>query len=137
MIVTKSILQQYFLKWRSQYFGFSLPIPKFVLTKKFKNVARFECMVNTYNKSTSDETIYFSTEYDYTEKQLDELMCHEMIHYKLCYDGTDPKCSHGMHFMNMAKDINRKFSLNIGEFVHGLNKKENYSKFHYFLSFLE
>lgn len=137
MIVTKGILLARFLKWRDLYFSDFLDIPKFVLTKNFRHVARFECILNGCDDSISDETIFFSTEYDYTDKQLDELMCHEMIHYYLCKAMIDTKCSHGFFFMNLAREINEKFLLNIDEYVYGLTKKDGYSRFHYFFSFLE
>lgn len=137
MIVTKGILLERFLKWRDLYFSDFLDVPRFVLTKNFMHVARFECTLNFCDGSICDETIYFSTEYDYTDKQLDELMCHEMIHYYLCKARIDQKCSHGIFFMNMAKEINKRFLLNIGEYANGLVKREGYSKIRHFFSFLE
>lgn len=138
MVVNKKILLEYFLKWRDLYFTDFLPVPKFVLTNHFNKIARFECILDPYNNnSMSDETIFFSKQFDYTEKQLDELMCHEMIHYYLCKSKIDLKCSHGECFMKMANIINEKFNLNIGEYVYGLSKKKGYSKFHNFFSFLD
>lgn len=136
MIVTKDILLQFFLKWRDLYFTNYLDVPIFVITKTFKRVARFECTLN-YDGSISDETIYFSNQFDYTERELNELMAHEMIHYYLCKSGMDRKCSHGKHFLTMANDINEKYLMNVEKYVYGLTKRKDYSKIRSILSFLE
>ena len=83
MLVNEQILTEYFLKWCDLNFGYKLTLPKFKFTNNFKYVARFECNVDS-NNDISDETIFFSRQYDYTDHDLDNLMVHEMIHYYLC-----------------------------------------------------
>jgi len=136
MLVDELILTQYFLKWRSNYFGFDLPIPKFKLTNNFNIVARFECNLDC-NNDMYDETIYFSRQYDYSGYDLDNLMVHEMIHYYLCMHKIDLRCTHGKSFKNMAKQINERFHLRVSKYVDGLTLRSDYSRVRKFFSFLE
>ena len=136
MLVNEQILTEYFLKWRDLYFGYKLTLPKFKFTNNFKYVARFECNVDS-NNDISDETIFFSRQYDYTDHDLDNLMVHEMIHYYLCKIKVDMKCSHDQCFLNMAKLINEKFHLNVSAYVYGLKFRPDYSRIRWFFSFLE
>jgi predicted SprT family Zn-dependent metalloprotease len=51
--------------------------------------------------------------YDFTPKQFEDILVHEMIHYYLAYFGIDKSCSHGREFKKMAKRLNQAYGLNI------------------------
>jgi len=51
--------------------------------------------------------------FDFTPKQFEDILIHEMIHYNLTYFGLDKSCSHGRKFKQMAKLLNETYGLNI------------------------
>ena len=55
--------------------------------------------------------------YDFTPKQFEDILVHEMIHYYLAYFGLDKSCSHGCEFKKMAKRLNETYDLNITKYL--------------------
>ena len=55
--------------------------------------------------------------YDFTQKQFEDILVHEMIHYYLAYFGEDTNCTHGKKFKKMAEDLNRKYGLHVTPYL--------------------
>ena len=51
--------------------------------------------------------------YDFTPKQFEDILVHEMIHYYLAYFGLDKRCRHGREFKKMANRLNQTYGLNV------------------------
>lgn len=109
--VTENELIQRFIHYCDLYFDNSLPLPEFRLVDRYRTVGYFSCRYDKYG--CYNPVIEVSSAYDYTEKQLDEIIVHEMIHFKLAFDGVDMKVSHGKAFMDMARKISAKSGLDI------------------------
>ena len=135
MIITNLLMTETFLTWCDLYFGDELLLPRFEVTKWYNRLGRVEIPSNDINNTT----IFMSGEYDYTQRQLDSIMVHEMIHYYLYVTGRDTRCSHGKEFMKMANEINSKFGLEVKKYVDLRNYtlRKDYSKIRKFFSFLE
>lgn len=112
ILLNEKMLEQLFRECNREYFGHSLPMPKFVITDDLYYCGKFSCMLDS-NDLTFDEEIQISDAFEYTESSLRDVMVHEMIHYHLVFEGVDLKCSHGKQFKKMAKEFNALYGLNI------------------------
>ena len=111
--LTTNLLFLKFIDLNEKYFNNELPIPKFQTIHSYKKVGHFSC---SYDKNgLFNEKIEVSDFYDYTEWQLEMVLLHEMIHYKLAYDGLDMRASHGKEFVNLASDLSRRSGLDINK----------------------
>ena len=103
-----------FDKCNKAYFEGKLPIPQFDLLHSYLLCGYFEYTKGGwFDKTLYDPTISITDYYDFTEKQFQDILCHELIHYYLAYFGIDRGCHHGKEFKKMANRLNRKYGLNI------------------------
>ena len=65
----------------------------------------------------NNPTIYINPNYQYTIKELESVVAHEMIHYYLAYFGIDVNCKHGNEFHSLASQINSRMGLQINDTV--------------------
>lgn len=100
-----------------EYFEGILPYPQFDILHSFRTCGYFEYKCGFWGKSFKNPTIYITDYYDLSQAQLDEIMCHEMVHYYLAYMGIDRHCKHGKAFKKQAKQLNKKYGLHIDEYV--------------------
>lgn len=111
MIYCISQLRVIFREYNKAYFGNILPMPYFKIRHSVNILGLFHYDPRAVPGTT--ETIEISDFYDYTESQLRNLMVHEMLHYYLAYTGIEVYPDHGDSFINMAKQLNRTYGLNI------------------------
>jgi len=102
-----------------KYFEGQLPIPMFDLLHSFRTCGYFHC---DYEQGWFSRTLYnfrisMTDYYDFTPKQFEDILVHEMIHYYLAYFGIDKSCSHGREFKKMAKRLNQTYGLNITKYL--------------------
>lgn len=96
------------------YFGNELPVPNFGILHSYVTCGYFRYrQIGWFNKSIYNPTILITDYYDFTLEQIEELMCHEMIHYYLAYTGKDRNCRHGKEFKKMAKMFKINYKKNI------------------------
>lgn len=112
MIATYSIIRTRFYKYNQLYFDNELPMPKL-------------CVKSTYNffglfiyRNNNDGTVRWSKlcvsrYFDFSEKELRDVMVHEMIHYWLLFKKVDMELSHGEAFRKMMSTFNMKYGMNI------------------------
>lgn len=98
-----------------KYFNGKLPIPIFDLLHSFRTCGYFHCDYEQgwFSKKLYNFCISITDYYEFTPKQFENIMVHEMIHYYLAYFGLDKSCSHGREFKKMAKRLNLRYNLNI------------------------
>lgn len=115
MIVTLPYLQAAFKQYNHQIFEDKLPTPTLKLSR-----ARTRLGQMAYKRKTSwgqtkyyDFTIGISTAFDLSQKELDDVIIHEMIHYYIAYTGLKDSSAHGNIFRSMMETINRRHSRNI------------------------
>ena len=98
-----------------KYFEGQLPIPMFDLLHSYRTCGYFNC---DYEQGWFSRTLYnfrisMTDYYDFTPRQFEDILVHEMIHYYLAYFGIDKSLSHGREFKKMAKRLNQTYGLNI------------------------
>ena len=87
-----------------------------VLSKRKGQVASFSCTISKvfFLKNKYFEPKFtFSTRYDYTERQLEDVIIHEMIHYYIRFKGLKDEGSHGPIYVKIMNEINQRFGRNI------------------------
>ena len=102
-----------------KYFEGKLPAPMFDLLHSFRTCGYFHCDYEQvwFSKKLYNFCISITDYYDFTQKQFEDILVHEMIHYYLAYFGIDKSCSHGREFKKMAKRLNQTYGLNITKIV--------------------
>src|SRR3712207_845171 len=109
MIVTTSWMETWFAKFNAEYFGKGLPMPMLKLSKARTQLGQMSCKRVTRWGRTKlyDFTIKMTTYYDMTERQAQNVLLHEMIHYSIAYTGLRDTAPHGIIFRGMADKLNR------------------------------
>lgn len=115
MVANIQNLQLAFNQCNMKYFEGKLPIPMFDLLHSFRTCGYFNC---DYEQGWFSRTLYnfrisMTDYYDFTPKQFEDILVHEMIHYYLAYFGIDKDLSHGREFKKMAKRLNQTYGLNV------------------------
>lgn len=116
MVVTESWIKKEFIKFNSLYFDGKLPMPIIKLSHArtqlgalaYKNEWLWGRRIRCF-----DYTIKLSTYYDMTERQAQNILIHEMIHYYIAYFRIRDSRPHGVKFQKMASDLNRKYGWKI------------------------
>ncbi len=119
MVADNNNMPEIFSRCNIKYFEGKLPFPQFELLHSYRTCGRFEYTHWSLFqwKTFRDPIIKISDYYDFTQQQYDEIMCHEIIHYYLAFTDIDRKCDHGKEFNKMAKELNRKYKMNISKCV--------------------
>ena len=93
MILTTDILRTWFRQFNTDYFGGELPMPRIVLSKARTRLGTMACKCTRrlLKRVYSDFVIRISTYYECTEREFQETLLHEMIHYYIIY-----KCIPGL-----------------------------------------
>ena len=83
MIVTTAWMSQQFNRFNSTFFKGELPIPLFQLSRSRRVLGQFKCNKKLTLKGIKgyNFAIAMTTFYDFSEKQAQEVLLHEMIHY--------------------------------------------------------
>lgn len=115
MVANIQNLQLAFNQCNMKYFEEKLPIPMFDLLHSYRTCGYFNC---DYEQGWFSRTLYnfrisMTDYYDFTPRQFEDILVHEMIHYYLAYFGIDKSLSHGREFKKMAKRLNQTYGLNI------------------------
>lgn len=108
-------MQFAFNECNEKYFEGKLPIPQFDLLHSFRTCGYFNC---DYEQGWFSRTLYnfrisMTDYYDFTPRQFEDILVHEMIHYYLACTGQDRKCRHGKKFKEMAERLNNQYGLHI------------------------
>ena len=115
MIANLLNMQLAFDECNEKYFEGQLPIPMFELPHSFRTCGFFHCDYEQgcFSRKLYNFSISMTDYFDFTPKQFEDILIHEMIHYNLTYFGLDKSCSHGRKFKQMAKLLNETYGLNI------------------------
>lgn len=123
MIITEEIIAEKFAKYNKMYFNCELPTPRFGLLKSYRTCGEFSCKKIIGKQQLKQQRIDISVYYDWDEKDLRDILVHEMIHYYLRYKHIDIEPGHNESFHSMAQDFNEKYGLNITERINTLSFK--------------
>ena len=90
MTLTTDILRTWFRQFNADYFGDELPVPRLVLSKARTRLGTMacKCQRRLLKRVYTDFTIRISTYYDCNEREYQETLLHEMIHYYIIYEAS-------------------------------------------------
>ncbi len=113
MKVTLPYLQEKFTYCNQRYFSGKLP----ALPIEIKDVRTYlgMCIYRRVVKvgQKKDFRLRFSSIYDLSEQEWEDIMIHEMIHYHIGYNGLKDNAPHGRLFKQEAFLINRQYNRHI------------------------
>lgn len=115
MTLTIDILHAWFRQFNADYFGDELPVPRIALSK-----ARTRLGSLTYSRvlrlsgwKYTDFVIRISIYYECTEREFQETLLHEMIHYYIMYKRITDTSSHGKEFRQIMQRLNSEHGWHI------------------------
>lgn len=115
MTLTVDLLRAWFRQFNADYFGDELPVPRLALSKARTRLGTMSCKYRRRltRRVYSDFTIRVSTYYACTEREYQETLLHEMIHYYITYKHIRDTSSHGPVFRSMMEQLNRQYGWHI------------------------
>lgn len=110
MRVSTEYLQNRFGTFNTAYFGGILPVPRFVVSNSRTVLGKFCCLrqrAGLLRRAVcTDFTIMVSAWYDVTERDYDNVLLHEMIHYYIAFRQLRDTSAHGPLFRREMKRLN-------------------------------
>lgn len=103
---TLEFLKAKFSEFNVRIFGGRLPEIPLALCE----VSSF---VGQYKRHGNSHLLRFSTAFDLSERELEDTIIHEMIHYFIAYNGLYDRSAHGPLFKAMMNSINEAHDRNI------------------------
>lgn len=115
MQITKEWLTHWFVKFNADYFGGELPMPRFGLTRAATRLGSFSCKHRRRLLHTEvyDFAIRLSIRYDLSEREYQQTLLHEMIHYHIAYHGLRDTSPHGRLFRAIMTELNSRYGWQI------------------------
>lgn len=115
MTLTIDILHAWFRQFNADYFGDELPVPRIALSKARTRLGTMSCrrVRKLLRWTYTDFTIRISTYYDCTDREFQETLLHEMIHYYIAYKNISDTSSHGKVFRQIMQRLNNEHGWNI------------------------
>ena len=126
MQITIPYIQEKFREFNRQMFGDELPMLPIRLSnaKTFMGQCSFKKRRNWYGKTENyDFVLRINTRIDLPERELEDIIIHEMIHYYIGYKQLRDTSSHGQLFRQMMAEINQRFGRHIA-ISHKLTKEQ-------------
>ena len=119
-VPTVAWMEEWFDRFNHDYFDGKLPRPRFRLSRARTRMGTMSCKRRRRLMRTElyDFAIALSTYYRQTERQLQNTLLHEMIHYAIAYTGLRDTAPHGIVFRGMMDNLNRKYGWDITVRVH-------------------
>lgn len=115
MALTIDILHAWFRQFNADYFGDELPVPRIALSKARTRLGTMSCrrVRKLLRWTYTDFTIRISTYYECSEREYQETLLHEMIHYYIAYKNISDTSSHGKVFRQIMLQLNNEHGWNI------------------------
>lgn len=115
MALTIDILHVWFRQFNADYFGDELPVPRIALSKARTRLGTMSCrrVRKLLRWTYTDFTIRISTYYECTEREFQETLLHEMIHYYIAYKNISDTSSHGKVFRQIMQQLNNEHGWHI------------------------
>lgn len=101
-----SFLHEAFARFNRQIFAGRLPEAVITLCEVSSFVAQ-------YKRKDSNHQLRFSTLFDLPERELEDTVIHEMIHYFIAFNGLQDRSAHGPLFKALMNSINEAHGRNI------------------------
>ena len=129
MKITKELIKKKFKEYNDKYFNSILPKCEFSACK-LHCFGQYTC---AKSKSSKRNRIWITTDVDWTEETLKDVLIHEMIHhYVTTVDGCElfdgfswyGLFGHGKHFRKQVNRLKKEFGLNVHIHYPFLKKKK-------------
>ncbi len=110
MELTVSLLRAWFHDFNIRYFQEKLPEPRLLVSRSRTQLGQFSCrrlrkgLFRGY--TTTGYTIKVSEYYDMEERDYQQTLLHEMIHYYIAFVGAKDTSPHGRLFRELAERLN-------------------------------
>lgn len=111
MVPDLNNLPRFFRELNKEVFSRELTCPSFEIIHKKDTIGQFR--FRNEHGNVVRPIIKVTDKYDFTECELKDIICHEMIHYLLAKKGIDMKCSHGNEFKELMNTINDKYKMSV------------------------
>ncbi|MBQ8048001.1 MAG: SprT-like domain-containing protein [Prevotella sp.] len=115
MKINSEWMRRQFAQFNRDYFGNGLPEPRLSTSKARTRLGTFSCKKRRKLLRTElyDFAIRLSTYYEQTERDYQNTLLHEMIHYSIAYTGLKDTSPHGVVFRGIMDNLNRKYGWEI------------------------
>lgn len=117
MTPTVDFIRSQFVAFNARYFGGSLPEPRFVVTHARTILGQFVCSQRrgwgVFAGRPRSFTIKVSAYFDMPEREYQNVLLHEMIHYHIAYNRIKDTSPHGEKFRAMMRRLNEEEGWNI------------------------
>lgn len=115
MTPTTEQIATWFDTFNRDYFAGSMPRPRLSLGHSRTRLGSMACRRRRtlLGWKNSDFAIRLSTYYDCTERELQTVLLHEMIHLYIAWKGISDDAPHGCVFRRMMDELNTRYGWNI------------------------
>jgi hypothetical protein len=115
MNITEDYLKEKFTEYNVKYFNGKLELPRITLTTSRTQLGLMKCKRYPISSGlkASDFEIRISTYYDLSEKDVQNVLVHEMIHLFISSSGLIDISPHGNIFHAIMDSLNHNFGLQI------------------------
>lgn len=115
VVIDETWLHASFDTFNRLYFNNALPCPRLSLSQSRTRLGSMSCKHKLTWKGYRPcrYAIHVSTYYNQTERQYQNVLLHEMIHYYIAYKGIVDTSPHGKVFRQMMKNLNEKYGWEI------------------------
>lgn len=104
------------MNFNRQIFGGRLPLPLITLCEVTSFVGQYKSRIRVNPDGTReayDHQLRFSKVFNLSERELDDTIIHEMIHYFISWNGLQDRSTHGPLFKALMNSINEHHGRNI------------------------
>lgn len=115
MTPTREQMRAWFDTFNRQYFNGELPLPRLALGSSRTRLGSMSCRRRhtLTGWKFSDFAIRLSTYYDCTEREMQTVLLHEMIHYYIAWKGIRDDAPHGSVFRSIMNRLNTRHGWDI------------------------
>lgn len=108
-------MRAWFDTFNRQYFNGELPLPRLALGNSRTRLGSMSCRRRRTLTGwrLSDFAIRLSTYYDCTEREMQTVLLHEMIHYYIAWKGIRDDAPHGSVFRSIMNRLNTRHGWDI------------------------
>lgn len=116
MIANLDFLKARFEEFNRLVFAGRLPMPLLTLCDATSFVAQYKSKLRELpggHKEPCGHQIRFSTAFNLDEREMEDTLVHEMIHYFIAYNGLRDRTAHGPLFKALMQAVNEAHGRNI------------------------
>ena len=115
MVATIGYVKERFERFNREIFAGRLPEIPVELNDSIRTIGQCKYTSTTIGDSRKHDSfrLSFSTRFDLPERDLEDVIIHEMIHYFILYNGLADSGPHGRIFKAIMQSVNKKFGRNL------------------------